>query len=103
MRNKLKLILLLSAGVVFLAGCKSEEAQERALKLAPVSELSAVLQQAPASIQEAYRFALANPEVLKHIPCYCGCVVVGHTSNYDCYVAEENSDGSVIFDNHGFG
>jgi hypothetical protein len=65
--------------------------------------LSVELQQAPENIQEAYRFALANPDVLKQTPCYCGCVVVGHTSNYDCYVAEINDDGSVILDSHGFG
>ena len=53
--------------------------------------------------EEAYRFALANPDVLKQIPCYCGCGVVGHTSNYDCYVAEINDDGSAILDSHGFG
>src|SRR5439155_25953810 len=49
-------------------------------------------------VQEAYRFALANPDVLRYIPCFCGCVNAGHTSNKDCYIKEQRQDGSVLLE-----
>jgi hypothetical protein len=57
---------------------------------------------APVSVQQAYQFAVANPEVMKQIPCYCGCGKVGHTSNYSCYVAGEKN-GQIEYDLHAVG
>ena len=37
--------------------------------------------------QEAYQFAYANPIAAREVPCYCGCVGLGHASSYDCYVS----------------
>jgi hypothetical protein len=28
---------------------------------------------------------------------------MGHTSNYSCYIAGENPDGSLVFDEHALG
>jgi hypothetical protein len=74
-----------------------------ALKLAPVSVLPAELRQTPPEVQEAYRFALANPEVLEFIPCYCGCGAVGHMNNLMCYLSSQGEDGQVVFDAHAMG
>jgi hypothetical protein len=52
--------------------------EDSTLNLAAVSELSPDIQQLSPEVQEAYRFALANPDVLDKIPCYCGCGGVGH-------------------------
>lgn len=54
-------------------------------------------------ILEAYQFAVAHPEVLDYMPCYCGCYEEdGHTSNTDCFV--ESAEGTqVTLDNMGFG
>ncbi len=94
-------LFLVGLLAVLLAACAPQE--EVALELAPVSALPEEIRQAPVHIQEAYRFAVANPELLQQIPCYCGCGAVGHTSNYDCYIAGTNPDGSPQFDTHGFG
>ena len=49
-----------------------------------------------------YAFAGTKPEVLKYIPCYCGCRSQGHQSNHDCYVKRRSPDGSVTeWDSHG--
>ncbi len=56
---------------------------------------------APA-VQEAYRFALANPQVLEYVPCFCGCGRSGHLSLKDCYVRGFRADGSVQLDAMGF-
>jgi len=53
--------------------------------------------------QEAYQFAVANPDVMQHIPCYCGCGSMGHTSNYMCYVKSVDANGKVNFDSHALG
>jgi hypothetical protein len=45
-----------------------------------------LFRQAPASVQDLYRYAAANQDVLKWLPCFCGCVDQGHTSNFDCFV-----------------
>ncbi|MCB0203558.1 MAG: hypothetical protein KDH89_01905 [Anaerolineae bacterium] len=75
-----------------------------ALKLAPASELPDKLRDAPANVQEAYRFAIANKELLEQIPCFCGCVAEGHKSNYNCYVAEDGGPGTILeYDYHALG
>ena len=50
-------------------------------RLAPETILPEGLENAPDKIREAYRFAIANRDVLRYIPCYCGCGEQGHTSN----------------------
>ncbi|MBU0702426.1 MAG: thioredoxin domain-containing protein [Chloroflexi bacterium] len=78
-------------------------AEDSTLKLASVSELSPEIQQLSLEVQEAYRFALANPDVLDKIPCYCGCGQMGHLNNRMCYVQSETADGQMVFDNHAVG
>lgn len=86
------------------AGCTPARSGAGAgLQMAPLAEMPAEVQQAPQNVRQAYQFALANPEVLQQIPCYCGCGSVGHTSNYDCYVKEAGPSGEVELDQHALG
>jgi hypothetical protein len=78
------------------------QADNDGLKMAPLSALPAEMQSAPVSVREAYQFALANPELLQQIPCYCGCGPMGHTSNYSCYL-EEGQGSEPVFDSHALG
>lgn len=61
------------------------------------------MQNAPTRVREAYQFAVANPDALTNVPCYCGCGAMGHTSNYSCYVNEAKADGAIVFDDHALG
>jgi hypothetical protein len=99
--NRVRFVIFIMMGVILLAACNG--AQDEALEMAPMSQLSPQVQQAPVSVQDAYRFALANPDLLQQIPCYCGCGGVGHTSNYACYVNAIQPDGGVEFDYHALG
>ena len=92
-------LLVLLAGA--LSACAS--ASGEALALMSEDQLPADVRTAPASVVEAYRFAAANPEVMKAIPCYCGCGSMGHTSNYSCYVTGRTPDGGLEFDSHALG
>jgi hypothetical protein len=96
-------LLIASLGFV---GCSAESeigAADHDFPMASLASMPAKVQQAPVAVQQAYQFAVANPEVLKHIPCYCGCGAMDHTSNYSCYVAGTGADGEVVYDNHALG
>jgi len=87
------------------SGCASAGSQhtEGKLELAPMADMPSDVQASAVSVQEAYRFAAANPDVLTQIPCYCGCGTMGHTSNYACYLSGETEDGDLAFDAHALG
>jgi hypothetical protein len=89
---------LLAAGTVMLAGCQRFEAAEHRYQLAPEKLLSADIRNAPEEVREAYRFAIANRDTLRYIPCYCGCGSDGHTSNASCYVKDDSTPGNLQFD-----
>ncbi|MBC8507353.1 MAG: hypothetical protein ISR58_04060 [Anaerolineales bacterium] len=95
------ILALLMISTMLVSGCSGSKNQ--AFGLAPMDDMPHEVQTSPKVVHEAYRFAVANPDVLTELPCYCGCGGMGHTSNYSCYVANENSDGSLNFDNHALG
>lgn len=73
------------------------------LSMASLAAMPGFVQEAAPSVQEAYRFAVANPEVMHKFPCYCGCGAMGHQDNLGCYVKEFRPDGSIEFDPHATG
>jgi hypothetical protein len=94
--------LLALAIVVLLGGsfgCASAPVTHE-VAMAPMAQMSMAVQQAPAAVQQAYQFAAANPDVVKHIPCYCGCNKQGHKSNYDCYVVGQGASGQLTLNTH---
>lgn len=46
-------------------------------------------------IRAAYEFAARKPEVMKYMPCFCGCERGGHKDNHDCFVSSRNEGGKV--------
>jgi hypothetical protein len=100
------LVLLVLPVVAIACGPSADtgnSANDSAVRLAPASALPSDLRQLPLEYQEAYRFALANPDILEKIPCYCGCGSVGHMDNRMCYIQTETAGGEVVFDYHGAG
>ncbi|MBZ0291301.1 MAG: PCYCGC domain-containing protein [Anaerolineae bacterium] len=85
--------------LVGLTACGSETT----FAMAPLSEMPDFVQSAPVRVQQAYQFAVANPDMLTHQPCYCGCGAMGHTSNLSCYIQDVDTNGVVRFDNHAAG
>ena len=81
-----------------IAGCRGFEAAEHRYQLAPENVLPADIAKAPAEVREAYRFAINNREILRYIPCYCGCGSEGHTSNASCYVKDSSTRENLEFD-----
>ncbi len=73
-----------------------------AYALAPESALPDNIRKAPPGVREAYRFAIANRDILRQIPCYCGCGAE-HRSNAECYIKDVRPNGEIVFDPMSFG
>lgn len=101
MVSKTRKLLLLSSMAVLLTTAISACSTEKSRM--PLDQMPAEVQSAPVMVQEAYQFASINPDIMKDIPCYCGCGDIGHTSNYDCYVSDVDDKGNIKFDNHALG
>lgn len=96
-------VILLVFSVLLSACARSTASTAEDLQMAPMDGMPAEVKSAPSTVQQAYQFAVANPEVMKQIPCYCGCGAMGHTSNYSCYVSDVGANGDVSFDTHALG
>jgi hypothetical protein len=72
------------------------------LPLLPVGVVAAVR---PVGVVRAtYEFAARHPEVMKYVPCFCGCERGGHQDNHDCFVAQRGADDRVTqWDTHAIG
>ena len=49
-----------------------------------------------------YAFAARRADVLRVIPCYCGCRRIGHQSNAECYLKNARPDGMPVWSDHAF-
>jgi hypothetical protein len=49
----------------------------------------------PETVRMVYEFAARHPEVLKYVPCFCGCEQSGHVGNDDCFVSARDAAGKV--------
>jgi hypothetical protein len=68
-----------------------------------MTDMPTEVKAAPVRVRQAYQFAAAHPDVLKALPCYCGCGAMGHTSNYMCYVKGVDAAGKMLYDAHALG
>src|SRR5579862_7252886 len=41
-------------------------------------------------VRTVYGFAAHHADVLRYIPCFCGCERLGHRANDECFVARRN-------------
>ena len=101
MQKFFSLLFIFSILSLTISACSSHNAND--LQMMSMDQMPSDVQSVPVTVQTAYQFAAANPDVMKHIPCYCGCGDMGHTSNYDCYVSNVDDKGKVVFDNHAIG
>ena len=94
------------AGALLLAACSGSVASTAGGQLVanPAQNVwPDIFYKSPVDVQEAYRYALSNPDVLQYMPCFCGCVNQGHTSNKDCYIQQARPDGSFVLEPMSFG
>jgi hypothetical protein len=94
------LLILFSSAV---GGCSGGAEEEHTFSMAALEGMPEEVLAAPKTVQQAYQFAVANPEIMKQVPCYCGCGAMGHTSNFACYISDVSADGTVTYDTHALG
>ncbi len=105
------LFSLAGGALLALGGCQAQPASQVADHQTKPAGLSPFTGLAPgatfsfpsfvsAEVRDGYQFAVERPDVLKWLPCYCGCgLTSGHKSNLDCFIAGSGKDG-VVFDEH---
>ena len=112
----LKNILLYFALVIgllgILAGCSDDQNEEAhhdhtaangdiREETASVDTLPSFLDDKDDNMRLIYSSAAKNPDLLKFIPCYCGCGdSAGHKSNLNCFVYKTQGN-KVVWDDHG--
>ena len=101
-RRRFLLSIVGAAGLSYLPALGFAATAHR-YKLVPENILPEDLKKYPDEIREAYRFAVANRNTLRYIPCYCGCGEQGHTSNASCYVKDNSPPGKIEFDSMSVG
>ena len=58
----------------------------------------------PEIVRAVFTYAARHPEILSHVPCFCGCEQRGHRNNDDCFVASRDARGRVTsWEPHGVG
>ena len=98
------IVIVFPVLLVSLTGCSGAGSSgPDELAMASMVSMPADVKSAPSAVQQAYQFAVANPDVLKEIPCYCGCGAMGHTSNYSCYISVVDGNEKVSIDTHALG
>ena len=54
--------------------------------------------EAEPEVKRLYEFQITHGDLMRYMPCFCGCKDGGHRSNRDCYVRAVEPDGTVILD-----
>ena len=96
-------LLMVLLTTLVLSACNPASQSGAKVNLPLISQLPPSVQKAPTRVREAYQFAVAHPDLLRQIPCYCGCGAMGHTSNYACYVKAVKPDNTETYDEHALG
>ncbi|WP_110112199.1 PCYCGC motif-containing (lipo)protein [Bacillus sp. CGMCC 1.16541] len=116
------LVTMIASGSLVLGACSNEEANQHENhqskeavhteheghsdireETASVEEMPAFLTNHNDDMKVLYLAAAKHKELLENIPCYCGCSneLIGHRSNYDCFIHETKENGAIVWDDHG--
>jgi hypothetical protein len=103
------LMILAVAAMVAQAGYHAGNDAEKppkisASQLPPLPAVNFVLPRPIDTVRAVFQFAALHPEVLHHIPCFCGCQSMGHRHNDDCFVKSRDERGvPTAWEAHGMG
>ncbi|MCP3775597.1 PCYCGC domain-containing protein [Paenibacillus sp. MZ04-78.2] len=113
MFRRTTVILALTALLLILSACGGSKAAKESHvlhktpsgdlqeKTASLTTLPSFLDKQPEQMKKVYMIAAQTKDLLRNIPCYCGCGEnAGHQSNTNCFIKETASDGSVVWDDH---
>ncbi len=103
MLGAIVLIGIALAGLLFGGGAAHAPMTNLPATLsAPAGMLPQAVYRSSPSTVAAYQAAITHPGVLASVPCLCGCQQsLGHRNNLDCYIAEPETHGVVVYSTHG--
>jgi uncharacterized protein with PCYCGC motif len=102
--------LLVLVGAVLASACAPAALKRPTAPPSPIPPLGAnptrgiwpsQYHSAPRQVQGAYAWAAGHENILRYIPCFCGCGADGHTNNFDCFVKSRETGGWITMDLHG--
>lgn len=94
----------LPAGRAPIAPAAAKASVEKKYTVPPLPSVGFAAVRPMDVVRATYDFAAQHPEVLKYVPCFCGCGSQGHKANESCFVARRDAKGNVLeWDTHGFG
>jgi hypothetical protein len=106
MRGRTVVLALLIAGITAAATAWWLRAREPDVSVDQIGDRVQTLPRgrlpvfaAPADVAGLYRFATERGDVLRWMPCTCGCADLGHASNRACYIKSEDA-GRVTYTSH---
>jgi len=103
------LVILAAAALMAQAGYHAGNDAEKAPKISvsqlpPLPTVNFVPPRPMDTVLAVFQFAALHPEVLHHIPCFCGCQNLGHRHNDDCFVKSRDANGvPTEWEAHGMG
>jgi Protein of unknown function with PCYCGC motif len=71
--------------------------------LPPLPVVQFALARPEPMLRAAYEFAARHPDVLRYMPCFCGCERNGHGNNEDCFIEGRDGNGKPRWSPHGLG
>lgn len=54
-------------------------------------------------LQRVYEFAAQHENIVRYVPCFCGCETFKHESVESCFISARTPDGGVTWNKHGAG
>jgi len=110
-------LVLIAPGLVLIAACSTDRPSSTNTarpegrvgiagyegELPPLPKVQYASARPAPLTRAAYEFAARHAEVLRHMPCFCGCERNGHRHNEDCFVARRAADGRPEWSPHGIG
>lgn len=109
--KKFILTTILASTTLFVGCSQQNHTHENQMKMphgdirevtASVHELPSFLDEKQEQIITIYQHAAQHEQLLRSIPCYCGCnESANHRDNFECFVNEIKESGEVVWDDHG--
>ncbi|MEI4772016.1 PCYCGC motif-containing (lipo)protein [Psychrobacillus sp. FJAT-51614] len=113
-----KILFILLSSLIVLSACGQKESEENHEEHAEhiahsengdIQETTASTDVLPTFLDKqsddmklVYQAAAKANDILKWMPCYCGCGdSAGHLNNFNCFVQEIKESGEVVWDDHG--
>ena len=91
--------VLIAIGVLLLhSGVQAQSARPVLIMISIDGLRPDYVTAAAPEVKTLYEFQITHGELMRYMPCFCGCGQSGHKSNRDCFIKSVRQDGRVEFE-----